>query len=42
MPYIPRTKSEVLDDLKEACEEARLIREGKAKGFSAEDLLNEL
>ena len=32
----------VLDDLKEACEEARLIREGKAKGFSAEDLLNEL
>ena len=38
VPYIPRTKSEVL----EACEEARLIREGKAKGFSAEDLLNEL
>ena len=42
VPYIPRTKSEVLDDLKEACEEARLIREGKAKGFSAKDLLNEL
>jgi len=42
VPYIPRTKSEVLDDLKEACEEARLIREGKAKGISAEDLLNEL
>ena len=31
-----------MDDLKEACEEARLIREGKAKGFSAKDLLNEL
>lgn len=33
VPYTPRTKSEVLDDLKEACEEARLIREGKAKVF---------
>ena len=42
VPYTPRTKSEALDDLKEACEEARLIREGKAKGISAEDLLNEL
>lgn len=40
--YKPRTKTEVLSDLREACEEARLIREGKAKGISAEDLLNEL
>lgn len=40
--YKSRTKVEVLSDLEYACQEAKLIREGKVKGISAEDLLNEL
>lgn len=40
--YIPRTKTEILSDLEHACQEAKLIREGKIEGISAEDLLNEL
>lgn len=40
--YQPRTKAEILSDLEQACEEAQLIRQGKATGISVEDLLNEL
>lgn len=40
--YKSRTKTEILSDLECACQEAKLIREGKVKGISAEDLLNEL
>lgn len=40
--YKTKTKTEILSDLEQACQEAKLIREGKAKGISAEDLLNEL
>lgn len=40
--YRSRSKAEVLNDLECACQEAKLIREGKIKGIPAEDLLNEL
>ena len=40
--YKTKTKTEILSDLEQACQEAKLICEGKAKGISAEDLLNEL
>lgn len=40
--YKSRSKAEMLDDFEGACQEAKLIREGKIKGISAEDLLNEL
>ena len=40
--YKTKTKTEILSDLEQACQEAELIREGMAKGISAEDLLNEL
>ena len=35
-------KSRVLEELKEAVEEMKLIKAGKLKGRNAEDLLNEL
>ena len=42
VPYIPRTKTKGLGYFKGACEETPPIRQGKAKRFSAKDLLNEL
>ena len=35
-------KAEVLEGIKEAVEEMKLIKKGKLKGTPAEDLLNEL
>jgi hypothetical protein len=35
-------KTEILNHLKEAVEEVKLIRAGKLKGIKAKDLLNEL
>ncbi|MDB5002788.1 MAG: hypothetical protein JWQ34_1013 [Mucilaginibacter sp.] len=35
-------KADVLEGIKEAVEEVRLIKQGKLKGISAKDLLNEL
>lgn len=35
-------KAEVLEGIKEAIEEVRLIKQGKLKGISAKELLNEL
>lgn len=35
-------KAEVLEGVKEAVEEMRLIKEGKLKGIPAKDLLDEL
>ncbi len=35
-------KAEVLEGLKEAIEEVHLIKQGKLKGISAKELLNEL
>lgn len=35
-------KAEVLEGIKEAIEEVSLIKQGKLKGISAKDLLNEL
>jgi hypothetical protein len=35
-------KSKVLEDVKEAVEEMKLIKAGKMKGRNAEDLFNEL
>jgi hypothetical protein len=35
-------KADVLEGLKEAVEELNLIKQGKLKGISAKDLLNEL
>jgi len=35
-------KAEVLEGIKEAVEEMKLIKEGKLKGIPAKDLLNDL
>ena len=35
-------KAKVLEDIKEAVEEMKLIKQGKLKGRNAEDLFNEL
>ena len=35
-------KQEILEDIKEAVEEMKLIKEGKMKARNAEDFLNEL
>ena len=35
-------KAKILEDLREAVEEMALIKSGKLKGRSAEDLMNEL
>ncbi len=40
--YRPLTKAELVAELKEMCDEVKLIRAGKVKGRPAEELLNEL
>ncbi|HIZ32385.1 MAG TPA: hypothetical protein H9814_02390 [Candidatus Bacteroides merdigallinarum] len=40
--YRPLSKAEVMENIRQAFEDAKLIREGKMKGIPAEDLLNEL
>ena len=40
--YRPLTKVELVAELKEMCDEVKLIRAGKVKGRPAEELLNEL
>ena len=40
--YRPLSKAEVMENVRQAYEDAKLIREGKMKGMSAEELLNEL
>jgi hypothetical protein len=35
-------KAEILEGIKEAADEMKLIKEGKLKGISAKDLLDEL
>lgn len=40
--YIPKTKAEIIADLKEAFIIAKAAREGKIKGRPVEELLNEL
>ena len=40
--YRPLTKAELVTELKEMCDEVKLIRAGKVKGRPAEELLNEL
>lgn len=40
--YRPLTKAELVAELKELCDEVKLIRAGKVKGRPAEELLNEL
>ena len=40
--YTPRTKEELLADFKAALEEVKLIQDGKKKGKSLEEFLNEL
>ena len=40
--YRPLTKAEVMENIRQAFEDAKLIREGKMKGIPAEELLNEL
>ena len=42
VPYRPKTKAELIEDLNEVCDEIKLIRAGKLKGRPAEELLNEL
>jgi hypothetical protein len=37
----PRTKTEILDGIKEAVEEVKLIRKGKLKAVPLNDFLNE-
>jgi hypothetical protein len=39
---ITRYKADVLEGLKEAVEEVRLIKQGKLKGIPAKDILDEL
>jgi hypothetical protein len=38
----PTSKAEILEGIKEAVEEVKLIRAGKLKGISARDLIDEL
>ncbi len=38
----PRTKAEILEGIKEAVEEVKLIRAGKMKSVPLKDFLNEL
>jgi hypothetical protein len=38
----PRTKAEILEEIKEAVEEVKLIRAGKMKSVPLKDLLDEL
>lgn len=40
--YIPKTKAEVMTELKEAFLVAKAAREGKIKGRPVKELLNEL
>ena len=40
--YRPLTKAELVAELKEMCDEVKLIRAGKVKGRPAEELLNEV
>jgi len=40
--YRPLTKAELVAELKEMCDEVKLIRAGKVKGRPAEELLNKL
>ena len=40
--YRPLSKAEVMENIRQAFEDAKLIRGGKMKGIPAEDLLNEL
>ena len=39
---ISEEKALLMEDIKDAVQELKLIREGKLKGISAKDLLNEL
>lgn len=39
---ISDTKADLMQDIREAVEELKLIREGKLKARNAEDLINEL
>lgn len=40
VPYM--TKAEILSDFSEACQDIKLVREGKLQGRPLDDLLNEL
>lgn len=40
--YRPLTKAEVMENIRQAFVDAKLIREGKIEGIAAEELLNEL
>lgn len=40
--YRPLSKAEVMENIRQAFKDAKLIREGKMKGRPAEELLNEL
>ena len=39
---ITNAKADLMQDIREAVEELKLIREGKLKGIPAKDLLNDL
>ena len=39
---LTETKAQLLQDTKEAVEELKLVREGRLKARSAEDIINEL
>ena len=40
--YVPKTKAEILDDLKEVSEQIKLARAGRIKGEPLKDFFNEL
>lgn len=42
VPYRPKTKAELMEDLNEVCEEIKLIRAGKLKGQTWEEFKHEL
>lgn len=39
---LSETKANLMEDIREAVEELKLVREGKLKARNAEDLINEL
>ncbi len=40
--YHPLSKAEVMENIRQAFRDAKLIKEGKLEGIAAEELLNEL
>lgn len=40
--YRPLSKAEVMENIRQAFRDAKLIKEGKLEGIAAEELLNEL